>query len=54
VGLDKSEGVVKRYFSQAVCEHRGFARKVEDQAHWELAIDQFPVEPIVPPTIDST
>jgi len=42
VALDKSEGVVKRHLSWAVREHRGFARKVEDQEHWEIASDHFP------------
>jgi hypothetical protein len=39
--LDKSEGVVKRYFSPAVLEHRGFARKVDGQAHWETRVWSF-------------
>src|SRR5271157_1866649 len=54
VPLDKSEGVVKRYFSWAVREHRGFARRLRTKHTGELASDHFPVEAIAPPTIDST
>ncbi len=54
--LDKREGVVKRNFSWAVGEHRWlrpWLAKLRTKTQENLAIDQFPVEPIVPPTIDS-